>query len=118
MPRTNVPVQQLSRTGLVTGSTGSEVTGDSANNHSFINDGKTFLHVRNSAATATRNVTLVIAQPGPDGATVTNPSVAVPISSEKVIGPFPQAIYNQPDGTCYINVDNAELRLQAIQAGT
>lgn len=112
-----IPVVDLVRTGTATGAAGSEVTGDAANNHTFTNDGRVCLLARNSAGTATRNVTNVIAQNSIDGQTVTNPTVAVPVNSAKVIGPFPPALYNPPTdpGQCYINVDHADLKLQAFR---
>src|SRR6476659_1893090 len=108
MPRVAIPIPDAVRTGTALGAAGTEVTGDASNNHIMSNDGNVVLLARNSAATATRNVTLVIAQNAIDGQTVSNPSVAVPINSSKIIGPFPTSIYNNlsgaDNGQMYINV--------------
>ncbi|MGQ0797576.1 MAG: hypothetical protein ACT4OI_06930 [Methanobacteriota archaeon] len=105
------------RTGVAMGAAGSETTGDATNNHVFTNDGRTILHVRNSAGTATRNITLVLGVNQIDGQTAPNPAVAIAVNSSKTVGPFPQAIYNQSAdaGKCYVNVDHADLRIQALR---
>src|SRR3990170_4344540 len=98
MPRIVVPVVDVARTGTGVGLSGSETTGDVANNHVFTNDGRTVLAVRNVDGSVSRNVTLVISFTG-DGQAVTNPTVAVVAGGGmKLIGPFPPNLYNQGSG--------------------
>jgi hypothetical protein len=104
MARVDVPLTEITRAGVAPGA---EVTGDAVNNHSFTNDGKVFLLARNSAATATRTVTLRIAQTV-DSQTVTSRTVAVPISVSRYVGPFPTDVWGQ---TVLIDVDHADLKL-------
>ena len=119
MPRVDIPVADVVRTGTAIGSAGSEVTGDSSQNHIITNTGDVFVIARNSAATSTRNVTPVRAQNAIDGVTVTDNAVAVPISSSKILGPFQPSIYNNLSGAdigkMYLNVDHADLKLQAFR---
>ena len=124
MARTDCPIAEATRAGVGIGTPqGTEVTGDNANNHSFLNDGKTILVVR-ATATAANTLTLVLAAGGPDGATVTNPAATAGLLDTSgdmfILGPFPPAIYNQPSdpGRCYFNVNNANLKIQAIHVGS
>jgi len=81
-------------------------------------DGRVILHVRNTSGAVVPVITKVLAAGttgGPDGATVTYPTVSVPISSEMVIA-FNAFAYNQTDGTIYLNLDSngASLSFQAL----
>lgn len=104
MARVDVPLTQVTRAGVANAS---EVTGDTTNGHSFNNDGRVWLEARNSAGTATRNVTLHLATTV-DGQTVADRTIPVPINSTKKVGPFPTDTYG---ATVTFDVDNAELRL-------
>jgi hypothetical protein len=116
MPRTNVPVGSTVRTGTEIGSGGSEVTGDSTNNHEMVNDGKTFLLVRNADASP-HNVTPKIAKTV-DGVTPTSVARSVGASGHKILGPYPTAIYNTTAGKLDIDVDDNNLMLQAFKVGS
>lgn len=106
MARVDLPLTEITRAGVAPAA---EVTGDATNNHSFSNDGEVFLLARNSAATATRTVTLRIAQTV-DNQAVTSRTVAVPISVSRYIGPFPTDVWGQ---TVNVDVDHADLKLSA-----
>ncbi len=108
MPRVNVPVTDVTRAGILPAT---EVNGDATNQHSFSNDGSTWLEVRNGGASP-RTLTLVIGVAGPDGATVTNPTVALAASALKKVGPFPVGIYGT---TMSVNVDHADIKLTAYR---
>ena len=125
MPRVNIPIQQITRAGVLIGSGGSEVTGDSVNFHYLDPRGtsdKVFVHFRNNAAT-TRNITLVFANLV-DGQAVTHRIVTLGNAASKVIGPFPPELFAQPGtpggsgdaapGCVYINVDSADVRISAF----
>ena len=115
MPRTNVPVTDITRAGVNVGAAGTEVNADTANNHEFVSGDGVFLGVRNSDAALAHNVTLVIAAQV-DGQVVTNPVISIPANGHKNFGNFPGSAYQQADGRVYINVDHATLRLQAFKA--
>jgi hypothetical protein len=111
MPRTNVPVNDVTRAGIFP----TEVNADTVNNHEFDWGPTVILVARNSAATATRNVTLVFPpEASVDGQAPTNRVVGVPVSTSRYIGPFPQ-IYRTTDGKVHINVEHADLRLVALR---
>lgn len=99
MPRTPIPVTDIPY------SNGVAVTwtaADSANNHSFPNDGQTLLLVRNTDA-ATKTVT-VVSVPDDGGRlgdiTLTAPATAGVCTTNLV----PIKGYNQTDGTVNVNV--------------
>jgi hypothetical protein len=115
MPRTNVPVTSTSRTKFLLGASGTEVSGDSANNHDFANDGKTLLLLRNSGVTT--RVCTVITQPTVDGEAVADKSVSLLNGEHAVVGPFPPNVYDSA-GRVQVDVPHAEVKLQAISLGT
>jgi hypothetical protein len=115
MPRVNVPVTAIVRAGVVNGATGSEVTSDSTNHHYFANDERTFLHVRNTdsgAGTVILQIPVTV-----DGQTVTGATISIPATSQKLIGPFPNPIYQQPSDApnVWVNVSTNLLKLQAFK---
>jgi hypothetical protein len=91
MARTVLTVQEVVRTGL-------EATysaADAANNHSFDNTGENVvLHVKNGAVLC--NVTIVTPNTI-DGLALADRLVAVTATEERIIGPFPNALYGTID---------------------
>ena len=92
MARTVLTVQDVVRTGLVP----SYVAGDSANGHSFDNTGEdVFLIVINDDVS---DKTVTITTPGTlDGHAIDDLAVVVTLAEERVIGPFPNALYGTVD---------------------
>jgi hypothetical protein len=92
MARTVLTVQNVVRTGL----TPVYSAGDAANGHSFDNTGENvFLIVINGDAA---DKTVTVTTPGTvDGQTIGDLAVVVTASEERVIGPFPNAIYGTVD---------------------
>lgn len=74
------------------------------------NDGRVLLEL--SAVTAETTYTFLIPTPV-DGQVVPALSVAVGVGAVKLVGPFPQGIYNQADGTVSINVTSNNGRIRA-----
>lgn len=97
MPRTQVVPQSIQRAGAIPTYNPATVTdGDS-----FVNDGRTWVHVKNGSASP---VTLTIAVPQTvDGLDVADRTVSVAAGAEKVIGPFPTTTYNQIDSSVWLN---------------
>lgn len=97
MARTDVVAQQISRLGITPSFAAPNVAGNM-----FANDGRTYLEVKNGSASpinVTLNIPVLV-----DGNAVTNPVIAVPATTgDKIIGPFPPGIFNQPDGKVYID---------------
>ena len=87
MARTELAVQAVSRQGLDPVYTAANVDG-----HSVQSDGRMLLHVKNGATAVV--VTLDIVRTI-DGQAVVDPTVTVPGSGERFIGPFPAEFYNQ-----------------------
>ncbi|MEU2780548.1 hypothetical protein [Streptomyces sp. NPDC007110] len=107
MPRTAVPVTQITRAGVAAPT---ETNGDPVNNHVIANNGRVVLLVRNSGSTVARTVTLRL--PGlTDGQGITPRTVSIPQSTSRYIGPFPTDAYG---AQLQVDVDNAELKLLAF----
>jgi len=87
-------VQQSTRAGLTPVYTAANVDG-----HNIPNTGSEVLHIK-TVGTA---CTVTIAIPSTvDGQSVTNKTVVLGTSSERIIGPFPPNIYNQGDNTVLV----------------
>lgn len=97
MARTALAVQQVSRSGLNPTFSAANVDG-----HSVKNTGAEAVYVKNGGG-APINVT--IPTPGTvDGQAIGDRVVAVPNGGERIIGPFPKNVYDQP-GTDDVHVD-------------
>lgn len=90
MPRTNVPVSSISRTGKALTDAGT--AGDATNHHEFTNNGSTILRVKNTNA-ATRDVTLNIARTVDDRVPAARVVTVAATTGDVLIGPFPVADY-------------------------
>lgn len=68
----------------------------------FINDGETYLHIKNGAATT--NAVVIISQfsPVPKGLAKTNITVSLAGTEERIAGPFLQAAWNDSSGDVQI----------------
>jgi hypothetical protein len=95
---TELTVQNVTRAGLEAAYDAAASGGDE-----FDNDGKTMLHVKNGATACV--VTIDIAKTV-DGQAVTDPTVTVPESEDRFIGPFPPSIYNDADGHVNVSYDD------------
>lgn len=84
-------VQEISRS-AITPSYGAAAGGGDQ----FPNDGRTYLHIKNGGGSS---ITLTIAtQMTVDGKAVADDAIAVTNAQERVVGPFPPAIYNDANG--------------------
>lgn len=93
MARHDIPVTKLVPTGI--DPEASESLSVAADDHSFVNNGRTILQVRNTVGTS-RVVT--IETPGTvDGLAVAERTVTVGAGKTAYIGPFPRSIYNGND---------------------
>jgi hypothetical protein len=119
MARVPVPVTPVSRDGAEV-DTANEVPGDSVNGHLFVNDGSTFLSVRNFDGVAPGPQTVTIHIPRPldgSGPTTDVINLAAVDGARYLIGPFPKRIYNQADGRVYVDVSDADVKLEAYSIG-
>ncbi|MFE7566219.1 hypothetical protein ACFU76_04535 [Streptomyces sp. NPDC057539] len=107
MPRVNVPVTQITRTGIPDTT---PIVGDAVNNHSLINDGSVWIEAENAGAVS-RTVSILFANTV-DGVTVDAKTWSIPAGARRRIGPFPVRLYG---ATLQVNVDNAELELSAYR---
>ncbi|MGX6605664.1 hypothetical protein ACWKSP_26550 [Micromonosporaceae bacterium Da 78-11] len=103
-----MPVTEVNRVGILPAT---EIAGDAAQNHYISNDGVTWLEIRNAGASP-RTFTSVVNVAGPDGAVVTNPTVALAASAIKKVGPFPIAVYGS---TFNFNVDHTDIKITAYR---
>lgn len=113
MARTNIDVQSMSRSG--NGLTPAYVAVDQVNGMQFLNTGREFVHVKNLNA-ATRNVTALT--PGSvDALAVADLIATIPADNgDKMIGPFPPAVYNQSDGKVYLDFSaGADMTIAVIR---
>ena len=111
MPRVDVPVTQITRSGVAPAT---EVNGDPTNGHSVANDGSVWIEARNSGSTPARVVSAQFANLV-DGVTVDAKTWSIPTSATRRIGPFPVRLYGN---TLLISVDNAVLKLTAYKLAT
>ena len=96
-------VQQISRPGLNPALAAAAVAGDA-----FPNTGRVVLRVKNAHATVARTVTAVSQLPAgaiPQGAAKADVAVAVPALSERWIGPFDPASFNDANGRVVVTYD-------------
>lgn len=111
MPRTNLNVAPLNRAGVFEPGVASTVDG-----HMFGNDGQTFVEVQNSSATVAHSVTIVTGGTS-EGLAVADVVVPLPVSSRRLIGPFPKETFDQPSGAdrgrVYLNYSAAAADLVA-----
>lgn len=111
MPRVNIPVNTVDRTFFRTNA--AEVTGDPANDHVMINDGYTFLEVRNTnAANQTFDVHVdgnIDDIPLAEIRTYTVNGTGVGTATGKT-GIFPRELYGE---TLLIDVATTDLRFTA-----
>ena len=97
MARTALAVQTIADEGITPAFTAAPVDG-----HSVPGDGDVWLEVKNTSGSPI-NVTV---QTGGTlmGEPVTDKVIAIPATTgDKIIGPFPPALYNQADGLVYVD---------------
>jgi hypothetical protein len=108
VPRTTLNAVQASRAGTTLPAA---VAGDAVNGNQIANDGRVVLLVQNTnAATTARTVTFATVV-SIDGLTAPARSETIPAGETQVFGPFTVNDYGR---LLAINVDNAELTVQAI----
>ena len=114
MPRTNIAVTTITEAAVAEPAA---IAGDATNDHSFTNDGRTFLRVKNTGAGA-QTITIITSQVvGPLGdLAVADRAISVPASAIRYIGPFSSSLYGQPSDSGKVWVDVAETtwELQAL----
>ncbi len=98
MARETIAVQTIGRSGLAPAYAAAHADGGA-----FGNDGRTFLHVKNGATAVVVTIRIPVKV---DGQAVTNPAVTVPATQERMIGPFPPGIYNQPGSDIHVDFDD------------
>jgi len=83
--------------------------------HSFTNDGQTVLLCQNTNASA-RTVTVVSTQTV-DGLAVADLAIVVPATTGRMVtATFPRTVYNQTDGSVWINYSaTADLKVAAVR---
>lgn len=91
MARAELSLQAIARTGLNATYSGAVTDGHAIDNVSH----KTLIHVKNASGGSV-DVT-VITQNTVDGLAIADLVVAVPASEERMIGPFPHAVYCKND---------------------
>jgi hypothetical protein len=105
MPRVNVPVNTIARGGIANAT---PVTGDATNNHTVVNNGRTWIEVENTGASS-RSLTFHITKLV-DGQTPAARVFTIAAGAKRRHGPFPVADY----GTALsVDVAHAELVLAA-----
>ena len=101
--RVELPITNIIRTSP--GNPGDLVGGDETENHYFVNDGRTIIAVLKTGGTCE----MTFQTPGTvDGQAIAELLVtpAVAATQYTLIGPFPPSIYNQSDGTVYVDIDD------------
>lgn len=101
-------VQKASLTGLAPSFSAASVGGDT-----FVNDGKTVLHVKNGGAS---EITVMVNSQQPCNYGFDHDlQVAVPASGERIIGPFRQDRFNDANGQVVVTYsDTTSVTVAAI----
>ena len=103
MARTALPVVVATNAGVTLAFTAADLV----NGNVLTNDGHTSLIGRNASASPL-NVTLIAAQKVDGDLVVANRVVTIPANSSMLIrGAIPADVYNQPDGTVFIDCSAA-----------
>ena len=100
MARTDIPVQEIG----IHGGAIDELTwtaADEANDHSFVNDGKTLLLCKNDSGSAWVIDVDSVADPYNR---IQDLAMSVNATSVGIAGPFGKNIWNQSDGVVYVNI--------------
>jgi hypothetical protein len=96
MARSALTAQTISRAGVKP-----SYTAVNSDGNYFANNGREFLHVKNGSGSS---INATVQTPGTvDGLGISDLIVAVPAGEERMIGPFPSGVYNQTDGTTYVD---------------
>lgn len=102
MPRTQIPITTITRTGVLQAT--SVVAADVVNNHKVSeNDGRKFVEMANVSNASSVNVTFDIPKLYDDDLTITDIIVALAPGQVKLVGPWKTGIFNQTVGS----TDNA-----------
>jgi hypothetical protein len=103
MSRVALTVQSIARAGITPTFGALNASTDGGN--SFPNNGQTFLEVKNASGAPITVTFYFPATSYVDGAAVASKTVTVALTTgDKMIGPFPPGIYNQPDGSVYFDI--------------
>ena len=116
MPRTAVGLQTLANYGEgIEDVNISTATFDAVNGMALTNDGNTILQVNNQGTAKTVTVT-TNASPGNYGQAGTfSFTFTASVVRQYFLGPFPQSIFNQSDGTVSIDADdNTDTNLKIV----
>ena len=99
---TALTINEISRAGIAA----TLVSADETDGHSFVNDGRTFIHAINTADAG--NITFLIPRTVA-GQSVTDREEVLPVNAVgEFFGPFPPGDYNQADGTVYITISEQD----------
>lgn len=85
-----------------------ETAGDAPNDHTFVNDGRTFVEARNSSGVTTRNLEVEFTKTI-NGQSVTKHAYALAPNAHVRIGPWETENYGT---TVNLNVDHADIQLR------
>lgn len=85
-------VQTTTRAGLEPVYIAADAEGDD-----FVNSGKEFIHIKNGDSSF--HTVTIITPSTVDGLAVADRAVTIPVGEERIIGPFPAAVYNEAGST-------------------
>ena len=110
MARTAITVQKVALGGLTPSFAAADINGQY-----FSNDGNVLLEVKNAGAGAITVTITAVAKLA--GVSLTNPAISVPLTNgDKMIGPFDPTVFNQSDGTVYVDYSGVtSVTVAAIQ---
>lgn len=100
MARVEIIPTQVTRDGIAD----PVATVGAADGNSFANTGIAYVRATNTNAMDARTVSFILPQVI-DGETVTPRTESIPADSTRTFGPFPTDLYNQSDGTVWVDED-------------
>jgi hypothetical protein len=112
MARVSIPITQLTDAGVAQPA---QTASDAANGHSLLfNDGRVIVEVQNTNAAAK---TVTFETPATVGGfAVADNTVSIPNGATLTFGPFAPSVYNQADGSVWIDVEiSTDLKFRAYR---
>lgn len=114
MARTAITVQVIDPAGL----SATYASGDATNDHEFANDGKTFLHVKNTGGSAV-NVTINTQLNCSQGYSHDEGGSVPATTGDEMFGPFAVNRFNDANGNVLVDLDtDSGITLRAFRLPT
>lgn len=117
MPRVDLAIQVTTRDGIIPSYEAVAAASDAM----FLNDGATYLHIKNASGSTANLVFQTPVTVSSDALAVADKTATIETATEKIFGPFATGVYNQPSGAdvgkVYADTDQA-ITIAAVKLGS